>query len=105
MSTYKLKAPFMTRVGQFEAGKQTLVVGVLESVILGGDGGQVLHLTIGNSKTKYTQTYAELREAPYTIWTNRQGKRVRIIPVSFFKAKRSPEEEPQRNIQSNLFSK
>lgn len=83
MSRYKLNNPFMTRVGQFEEGKSTLVVGVLESLILSKKVG-TLKMTMGNSPTQYHQTFEKLREAKHTVWSNPAGKRVRVIPVSAF---------------------
>ena len=83
MSRYKLNNPFMTRIGQFEEGKSTLVVGVLESLILGKKVG-TLHMTMGNSPTEYRQSFEKLRDAKHTVWTNPSGRRVRVIPVSAF---------------------
>lgn len=83
MARYKLNNPFMTRIGQFEEGKSTLVVGVLESLILGKKIG-TLHMTMGNSPTEYRQSFEKLRNAQHTVWTNPSKRRVRIIPVSAF---------------------
>ena len=77
----------MTRMNQFEPGKQTLVCGVLESVILNNPADQVLEMTIGSSKTEYYLTCGELRKARHTEWTNPRGQRIWIIPVLEFKVK------------------
>lgn len=82
---YKLKAPFMTRRGQFDKGKQTLVCGVLEEVILTGEPQSTLEMTMGKSTTIYRLTCQQLRNARHTVWTNPKGKRVWVIPVSEFK--------------------
>ena len=77
----------MTRMNQFEPGKQTLVCGVLESVILTNPVDYMLEMTMGGSKTEYRLTCGELRKARHTEWTNPRGQRVWIIPVSEFKVK------------------
>ncbi len=83
MSTHKLQSPFTTRVGQFEEGKQTLAVGVLESVVLNSPADEKHFLEMGN--WIYGQTFAKLREARERykkhIWVNGRGKRVCIFPV------------------------
>lgn len=73
----------MTRLGQFEEGKQTLAVGILESVILHSPGTDKHFLEMGN--WIYGQTFAKLREARERylkhVWVNARGKRVCIFPV------------------------
>lgn len=104
---YRLRAPFMSRIGQFEEGKHTLVCGVLESVILTGKGNFVM--TLGNSETEYTLPMEKLKGVRHTIWVNPQGKRVWIIPVSEFNHEEigtlkveEPKEEVKKVTQPKL---
>lgn len=73
----------MTRLGQFEEGKQTLAVGILESVVLQSPADEKHLLEMGN--WIYGQTFAKLREARGRylkhVWVNARGKRVCIFPV------------------------
>ncbi len=84
----------MTRTGQFEEGKQTLAVGILESVVLNSPANDKHFLEMGN--WIYGQTFVKLREARERylkhIWVNRNGKRVCIFPVLdvFEKIKENP---------------
>jgi hypothetical protein len=88
---YKLNKPFMTRIGQFDEGKNTLVVGILERVLLGADPDEYLYMTMGNSPTIYFQKYGVLLKARHTIWVNPEGKRIRITPVREFLMEKEPE--------------
>ena len=84
----------MTRMNQFEQGKQTLVCGVLESVILTNPADKVLEMTMGNSKTVHKLTCGQLRKVRHTEWTNNRGQRVWIIPVAEFELK-----EPEKVVK------
>lgn len=116
MSRYKLNNPFMTRIGQFDEGRSTLVVGVLESLLL-TKKDDTLYVTMGKSPTVYYQTFAKLRNAPHTVWTNTSGRRVRIIPVREFlvkeetrrakapkKEKPAPKPKKKVELQLSLFA-
>ncbi len=92
MAIYKNRNPFMSRVGQFEPSKHTLVVGVLNDVLFMGKADATFYMTMGTSKTVYRQTYGKLRDAKHTMWKNPSGKMVRIIPVSEFIIEKSKEQ-------------
>ena len=102
---YKCRAPFMSRIGQFDAGKQTLVCGILESVIYQGKGD--FKMTLSGSPKEYKISYENLKKARHTIWVNRAGKRVWIVPVGEFEfkevAKEEKVEEKKQEEQGTLF--
>lgn len=96
----------MTRLGQFEEGKQTLAVGILESVILASPADEKHLLDMGN--WIYGQTYAKLREARNLyekhIWVNKDGKRVCIFPVMkvFEVVKEKPQPKPEVKVVKTM---
>ena len=93
---YKCRAPFMTKIGQFEPGKQTLVCGVAENVILTGKGSLIV--TLGKSPKRYFLPLNELKNVRHTLWKNPQGKMVWIIPVNEFKTD-EPKEEIKQEVE------
>ena len=77
----------MSRMGQFEEGKQTLVIGLDVQALQSTDKYRCY---IGkNRKDRYEIDYSEaLRYASeHTIWTNRQGRKVAILPLNLFDKK------------------
>ena len=78
---YVVRKPFFSRIGQFEKGKQTLVVGI-SSAALGGK--EVFKFRIGKNPKVYSADVSEILVRSQG-WTNPQGKRVLITPVSIFK--------------------
>lgn len=87
MKIHKVKNPFYSRVGQFEEGKQTLVVGLDIKALQTTDRYRCY---IGNNKdVSYEIDTAEaLRYAnEHTIWTNPKGRKVAILPLDLFEKK------------------
>ena len=71
----------MTRLGQFDEGEHTLMVGIDEKTLL---SCKHKHFKLRLGNTEYREPVERLREARHTIWKNKRGKRVRITPVSEF---------------------
>jgi len=105
MTTHKLQKPFTTRTGQFVEGKQTLAVGILESVIMESPPGKQHLLEMGN--WIYGQTFDKLRQARERyikhVWVNARGQRVCILPVLdvFVALKKIKEDAPVKKVEEN----
>ena len=81
---YRCRNPFNSRVGQFEEGKHTLVIGVDRSAIFKKKEGE-FRMTIGKSNKVYKIQYEKLQlPVVHTKWTNPQGREVWIIPLVEF---------------------
>jgi len=85
MTVYKNKAPFMTRIGQFEPNKQTLVVGVdMDTLAKHFVKQEDFKMTVGKSETLYYLKAEKIKQVKHTEWNNKQNKKVWIIPLSEF---------------------
>lgn len=80
---YKCRNPFNTKIGQFEYGKHTLVVGVAEAAAFAGKEGDFT-MTIGTNPKVYTMPYKKLQTIEHHVWKNPRGLKVWIIPVKYF---------------------
>jgi hypothetical protein len=81
---YRCRNPFNSRIGQFEDGKHTLVVGIDRNAIYAKKSG-TFRMTIGKSIKVYTMLYEKLQlPVVHTKWTNPQGREVWIIPLVEF---------------------
>jgi hypothetical protein len=75
---HKVRSPFMSRVGQFEEGKHTLVVGIDAKTLF---DEQKHYFTMGKNPQRYSITiddaitYGEL-------WENKDDREVYIVPVN-----------------------
>lgn len=94
----------MTRQGQFERGKHTLVVGIEVNAL---KKAKEYRIYIGNNKKDYYDiTYIEALEifrkyGDKNALTKRGKKRVFILPVKFFRhgqSKYDPEKENKKEI-------
>lgn len=84
MSDHRVKAPFMSRLGQFEEGKQTLSVGLSVSVL---QKEKTINVFLGKSNNYYVIDCVkalEIANNKNSFWTNKQGKSVAIIPLNKF---------------------
>lgn len=85
MKIYKNRAPFMTRIGQFEANKQTLAVGVdMDTLAKHLVKQEDFKMTVGKSETVYILRSDKIKDIKHTEWSNKQNKKVWIIPLSEF---------------------
>lgn len=104
MKIHKVKTPFMTREGQFERGKHTLVVGIEVNALKKAGEYRVY---IGNNKKDYYDiTYAEAldiyRKHGSNALTKRGVKRVFILPVNKFRhgvSKWDPKEAEKKEVE------
>lgn len=69
----------MSRVGQFEEGKQTLVVGIDKSTLVQEKTHKFI---LGNNDKKIYEISLNEAEKVGQSWTNKFGKEVYILPVN-----------------------
>ncbi len=85
MKIHKVKSPFMSRIGQFEEGKQTLCIGLDMRALQEYDSFRVF---LGEGKKVaydiLSATALGLTEHYHSDWTNKAGRRVAIIPIKDF---------------------
>lgn len=109
MKIHIVNQPFMTREGQFEEGKHTLVVGIEVNALKAAGEYRVY---IGKNKKDYFDiTYVEAlevyRKHKENALTKRHGKRTFILPVSAFrhgKSKWNPEEHEKKEAEREKFN-
>lgn len=100
MTIHRVKAPFNSRYGQFERGRQSLCVGL--------DLGAINHSeTIrcylgGNIDIGYEISTAKAVEVAtrfHSFWTNKAGKTVAILPlIAFRKVYNTPASPKQMSL-------
>jgi len=89
MNIHIARNPFFSKEGQFEKGKQSLCIGLDIRAL---QSTKTYRCYIGKNKKIYYEidTAEALRFASEnTIWTNKKGKRVAILPLSIFSKKKS----------------
>lgn len=89
MNIHIVRNPFMSTIGQFEKGKQSLCVGLDTKAL---ESTETYRCYIGKNKKVYYEidTAEALRYASeHKIWTNRDGRSVAILPLSIFSKKKS----------------
>lgn len=84
--THVVDHPFMSKVDQFEPGKQTLVIGLDVRALQAWD---IYKVFIGNNRKVYykiaTAEALRLADQYKSIWTSPIGKKVVILPLKDFK--------------------
>lgn len=105
MNIHHVKAPFMSRRGQFEEDKQTLVIGLDINAL---KKKEIIRVYLGgNEKTYYeidTTRAKELNQKYGQMWTSPRGKLVAILPIKDFKVTVIPEPpKPEEPKQEELF--
>jgi len=83
---YTVRSPFMSRMSQFEEGKQTLCIG-LDMMALGKSDLYKCYLG-KNKKTYYeieSKNAINLAKNYRSVWTNKAGRQVSILPLKDFK--------------------
>jgi len=107
MNIHTVRAPFMSRRSQFTEGKQTLCIG-LDMVALKSTDKYRCFLG-KNKKTYYeieTSLAIDFAVSANSIWKNRDGRKVAILPIFLFKVvhpEPSPNEYSTKNLQVALF--
>ncbi|MDD2822826.1 MAG: hypothetical protein PHQ59_01970 [Candidatus Daviesbacteria bacterium] len=101
MKVHTVQHPFMCREGQFEEGKQSLCIGL--SIKALGKVDRFCCYLGKNRKVKYEIESAEaLRIATEhdSVWTNHQGKKVAIVPMSAFERKEKRERKKKLPVEA-----
>lgn len=80
MPIHVVRNPFYSRIGQFEEGKQTLVVGIDKHAL---ETQSPYKFRIGSNQTIYEADSSEVLTKGH-LWTNKKGKVVVIVPVNLF---------------------
>lgn len=85
MIIHTVKSPFTCRMGQFEANKKSLCIGLDINTVMSND---IFRCYLGKNKKVYyeieSQKALKLVEEYNSYWINSKGKKVAILPIKDF---------------------
>ncbi|KKT30387.1 MAG: hypothetical protein UW18_C0017G0012 [Microgenomates group bacterium GW2011_GWF1_44_10] len=100
MKIHKVRSPFMSRLGQFESGKQTLAIGLDVNALKGTD---IFRCYLGANTKCYYQIEDKkgitLSMEYGSIWTNPRGRQVAILPLKDFERVEVKQPEPVKEVE------
>ena len=95
---HTVRSPFMSRAGQFEEGR-TLVIGLAVNALAGTD---TYRCYLGKNKKCYYQIDCKeglvLADKYGSVWTNKTGKKVAILPLKDFERVEVPQKEVKKKV-------